>query len=77
MPSFSFKLGFECWSCFLVQDDDLDVEDDEEIEDKTIKPTDMIIVTLHNNGSYNYLEASICQLLMMFTSKQVIRSVLC
>nr|CAB3481408.1 unnamed protein product [Digitaria exilis] len=40
-------------------DDDLDAEDDEEIEDRTLKPTDMIIVTLHNNESYNYLEASI------------------
>ncbi|OEL38821.1 putative WD repeat-containing protein C17D11.16 [Dichanthelium oligosanthes] len=41
-------------------DDDLDVEDDdEEIEDKTIKPTDMIIVTLHSNESYNHLEANV------------------
>lgn len=46
-----------CSDCFK-QDD----EDEEEIEDMTIKPTDAVIVCARNEDEVNHLEACICDL---------------
>uniref|UniRef100_A0A0D9WMM2 Uncharacterized protein n=1 Tax=Leersia perrieri TaxID=77586 RepID=A0A0D9WMM2_9ORYZ len=40
-----------------MEDDEDDEEEDEEIEDKTVKPTDIMIASIHNKDDYSYLQA--------------------